>query len=462
MVHPLVKRIRKKLRPIKKFALHTLPYALATIPFYLINPFYKRLLHRSIHKRLRARTSPSQLFLVTRGDFGTLLVQLQYIREWQEQREQTTAIFLTLFAEKAIELAHLISPNTEVIAPGKFGLWMVKYLGAFRVHYGTFARVYARLAVDFPQSIIFYAQGTIPTINSIGNLYYPTFYNRYLDQLPPPSPALSKEFLEQHALVCKGSDIPFTLNEDYIKLKQSQSSGEQRRYQESDICQILSLETPYVVFNITVRDNQHSHNRKKIFNPERYNVLFDLLIAEGYTVVLQGREEQPLFKERKGFIDYARSGHTSAKHDLFLYSEAAFAVMSTTGAENFATISNTPMLGLNYVELPAMTENPRFRFFPKHYKRNGKILNWKEVLLSSAFFEYGCHPRDRELEICDLEEEEMLEALQEFLALFEQNKWEGASTEQLAFRSTLTPYHMQLYQIPGLPCQAYLTGQAKL
>jgi hypothetical protein len=58
----------------------------------------------------------------------------------------------------------------------------------------------------------------------------------------------------------------------------------------------------------------------------------------------------------------------------------------------------------------------------------------------------------------DLEAEEMLQALEEFLRLLPEpdENWWKPSKIQAQFRDILNPIHLDLYHIRGMPCDAYL------
>ena len=154
-----------------------------------------------------------------------------------------------------------------------------------------------------------------------------------------------------------------------------------------------NLEIPgkYVVLNINIKDySSKNENIRSIQNYERYNVLIDHLINKGYSVVLQGKGEQPHFSPRKGFFDYAHSIFQSIENDFLLFSGCEFYVSSKTGAEWYGLICDKPILGLNYTELSSMQPCIRFRFFPKRVKNEvGKYLSWREFLTHPVYFQMG-------------------------------------------------------------------------
>ncbi len=58
----------------------------------------------------------------------------------------------------------------------------------------------------------------------------------------------------------------------------------------------------------------------------------------------------------------------------------------------------------------------------------------------------------------DMGEEEMMDALEEFLPLLAkpEQEWINYTERQMEFKSKLTPLHMELYLSRGVPCESYL------
>lgn len=137
-------------------------------------------------------------------------------------------------------------------------------------------------------------------------------------------------------------------------------------------------------------------------------------------------------------------------------------VTGKSGPENFAMTCNIPILGLNYVELPSMQAALKMRFFPKHIKnkKTGRYLSWKELITTPLFFDIGAKKFDDQVEYLDLEAEEMMTALEEFLSLVPKpaQDWLNYTERQSAFKKTLTPLHLDLYSIKGAPCDCYLSS----
>ena len=188
--------------------------------------------------------------------------------------------------------------------------------------------------------------------------------------------------------------------------------------------------------------------------------MIDYLVNKGYFVVLQGKGEQPHFKLRKGFMDYAHGVFQSPENDLLLFSGCEFYVSSKTGAEMYGLIYDKPVLGLNYTELCSMQPNMRFRFFPKHVKdERGQYLSWRTFLTHPAYFQLGRVLSTQEtIEFEEMKEQEIIAALEEFLQLLPKprGQWLNYSPLQKEFKQMLHPGHLDLYHISGVPCDAYL------
>lgn len=220
----------------------------------------------------------------------------------------------------------------------------------------------------------------------------------------------------------------------------------------------LKFDGDFVLINLNCKDYKNKNaNRRKIVHYERYNCLIDRLIEKGLTVVLQGREEQPVFAERKGLVDYSKTTFASIENDLALYSGCYFSILSKTGPELFSMIGYTPVLGVNYTELSLMLPNGKFRFYPKHVRRShGEKLSWQEMLKDPSFFNVGDFSFGDSVEYEELSEEELLAALDEFIPLVENDTWDQMSSAQKAFRDALYPLHLDLHAVQAIPFETYL------
>ena len=103
----------------------------------------------------------------------------------------------------------------------------------------------------------------------------------------------------------------------------------------------------------------------------------------------------------------------------------------------------------------------KYRFYPKLVRdaSKGKIFSWKKHLESPHFFEIGMNTYgNSRVEYIDMEEEQMMEALHEFVPLLSrrEEEWTNYTELQNKFKARLTPLHLELYLSPGVPCESYL------
>ena len=230
----------------------------------------------------------------------------------------------------------------------------------------------------------------------------------------------------------------------------------------------MNITRPYVVLNLSSIKTSSGNiltDRRRIRHPHRFNALIDLLIEKGFDVILQGRKEQPHFRPRKHFIDYAHSKHCTPENDLALYSGALFVIAAKSGPEVFCSLFDIPLLGVNYNENALMLHNVKYRFFYKHIKGpKKKYLSWKEVLKSPLFFEFGVetiHPNSEAYIYEEMSEQELIDSLEEFVPLIDspKEKWLDYSENQKRFRQSLSPLHFDLYTCPAVPCDTYLCSE---
>lgn len=413
-----------------------------------LKPQYLRFYQEKI-----AKLSPDvQLFFVGRNDFGTQLYLLNYVKVWEETRGPTAIVILTGSFLRVRDLASMITPNTILIYPDRSSLlFPIALFGSKMIHGFIFDQIYPYLANIRPDGLnLFYLNGS-------GVTEYNSFLDRnYIQNASQHTP----QFLNAYKSVRKQFDYRWHLFEDFYEMYGAQ---ERRHWRiESNIKELLGISKPYVLLNINCKDYLGKRsNRRSIHFPERYNAVINLLIQKGYDVVLQGREEQPLFAPRLGFVDYSRGQHVSIQNDLFLYSNCEFVISSKSGIEIFASICNAPVLGLNYTELLGMQPAQKMRFYPKYIRNRttGHILSWVEHITSPSFFEIGENDYTNDsYEYIDLSEEDMVGALEEFLLLLPrpERDWTNYTPLQKEFKKTLTPLHLELFLVKGVPSDYYL------
>ena len=424
--------------------------------FPLFNFFYSPFLLSSLRNAIDKLPRGTQLFIFHRIDFGTLLVLLNYVRDWEEQYGQTAVVILSPLQKTAEELFATVSPKTKTLSPSFF---ILRLFGKITMHFKCYSKVMAKLLWEFPSTRFLYYE------NSRGNPNFPrTNYAPQLDvALTKHQDTFPPKFLEcyqKHQSTIAETHKSFFPH--YVQLHYENDIEKRRSYQ-SEVFPLLKknlgLTKQFVLLNLPMSDSS-TPSFRRICHPERYNALIDFLIEQGYEVVLQGREEQPFFTKRQGLIDYAHSIYTAPLHDLQLYSHATFAIIPSTGSEIFAQLTHLPVLNLNNSELWTAAFNPKSRFFPKKIldTRSNTLVSWQTLLTSPLFFEIAHRPSLAHFAYLELDETEILTALQEFLILLKNGQWSVLTHNQKKFKSSLTPLHLDLFLTRSLPCDCYLGG----
>lgn len=434
---------------------------LAYFIYRFFNLFYYPILRFYFLRKVKKVPRSVQLFLMTRLDFGTFPLLLHYARCWQEKRGPACVVVLTAKAHLACRMAKLICPEVQLIHFDHLLVrWIPQIFGWTTVQCITYNPIYCRLAYRWPHALYIFDQRIDANMKeSISN------YNRYFDKdLREISNKQSPEFIEAYLSVRQIADYRISVYQDWINLHYMTDLKLRYPVESRGLIDELKITGKFAVFNINTKVYLNSfQDRKRVVFPERYNTLFDYLISLGYQVVLQGRSEQPLFKPRKGLIDYSRSSCCSIENDIRLYSCCEFAVLPKSGPELLATVCNVPILGLNTVEHCAMQPNARYRFFPKHLwnRRLDRFLSWEEFLSDSCFFDLGDRNHNPDIQYVDLGEKEMLQALEEFLGLLQKPsaEWIRYAPHQQSFKSRLTPLHLDLFKIKGVPCEVFFNHQ---
>ncbi|MBS0624628.1 MAG: TIGR04372 family glycosyltransferase [Verrucomicrobia bacterium] len=355
-------------------------------------------------------------------------------------------------------MAKLICPEVQIIA---FDNWLSRLLFTlFRSEFGqyyTYNPIYAHACCRWPHALYLFDM-TFCRKN-------PVNISRYVDAFDPvlqESTPFSKPFLDTYIHVQRGYDYRRDIYQDMMKLTYN-SPSRHAKPQNSELLRQLKIDGPYVVMNLNCKDYRHKlRNNRRINHPERYNPMIDFLISKGFTIVMQGRDEQPHLAPRKGYVEYFNSPFASEENDFRLFSQCSFAVFPKTGPEVFGPICNIPVLGLNYTELAAIVPKNRCRFYPKHVfdKKSGELIHWKELLKRPCFFDVGIMSFEEGIEYIDLEEEELMQATEEFLELLPlpAESWKSYTPKQREFKSMLHPVHIDLYDVMEVPCEAYLSS----
>jgi len=418
--------------------------------FLVIWPFYFSYLYYFYSRQLSKNAGQRQLFFLALDQYGVTVPLLCYVRCWSDVRSSASLVVFTPQIELVRKLAKNICPAVQLIAPPVlFSNFVQRAFNVFARNF-VFVPLYHKLLRKYPEALY---------INETRNVSK-SVYVKHLDEIYKNRP-YDSPFWDAYVETRKVFDVRYNVAQDFFQLAKDFRGIFVDEALVQDLLSGLKVPGKYVVININVKDYSNKiQNIRRIAHFERYNVLIDYLIDKGYSVVLQGQREQPFFSPRKGFIDYAHSKFQSAENDLLLFGGCEFYVSSKTGAEWYGLVCDKPVLGLNYTELSSMQPCSRLRFYPKRVRnKEGSYLLWREFLKHPLYFQLGQSlPTQETFEFVEMEEHEIIAAVEEFLQLLQKprEQWMNYSSLQADFKKMLHPGHLDLYHISGLPCEAYL------
>lgn len=424
----------------------------------------EKLVYGPIKKKIDQLSPKTQLFLISRHDFGPLICTIHYAALWEKERGKVAIIILAQEQSFVCSLVKLVCPEATII--GCFLLRNFKFLYKNQeIFSATFQNVYSQLLIENNKAIFLW-DNQFSFLNE--NFFVIGEYVSHFDSVVKFEGQKPKRFTAAYLTFRKNYFVRKKYWDDYNNMVVSRPALESNSIIEktrNNLIREMKLTKPYVVLNLSSIKTTSGNiltDRRRIRYPHRFNGLIDTLIEKGFDVVLQGRSEQPHFKPRKHFFDYAHSKYCTPENDLALYSDALFVVAAKSGPEIFCSLFDIPLLGVNYNENVLMLHNVKYRFFYKHIKGpKGNYLNWKEVLRSPLFFEFGVetvHPNSKAYKYEEMSKQELIDSLEEFLPLIYAPKetWLDYSENQKRFRHSLTPLHFDLYTCPSVPCDTYL------
>jgi putative glycosyltransferase (TIGR04372 family) len=453
--------------PIRKWQL-----AICGWMYPLLNFFIYPIVKKHYAKALLQIPPGRQLFLISRLELGTSITQLHYASYWHHYRSPAVILLVSSRYRVVKAAAESLCPEIPTIYFDSLWLRLVIFLcGHSRVHSCLYGKIYAHFRTDCPSALYIYehTSGVFRYLTQRKNTYTSDYIQAIDPHLDSYKDTVSSDFLKAYINIRQCYDYRLNLYVDYIDLYKEKPSKVpllDLRKKSEQLKKALGFEGRYVVLNLNCKENYADPwlNRRQIQEPQRYNGLIDSLIERGYTVVVQGREEQPRFTSRKGLIDYPRSSVCSIESDFALYGGAEFAVTTKSGTEYFGPICDIPLLALELTELCCMAQNKKSRFYPKpiRQKSSGALLSWEELLKKPCFFDIGPIAHDLDIEYMNMSEEEIMRALQEFVLLVEDPAvdWMQLSAAQRTYREKLLPLHLDLFYIPGVPCNAYLASNS--
>lgn len=430
-------------------------FKVIALPLYsLFNFFYYPCVLRFYMSHVAKLAKGTEVMIMGRRDFGTHLWGLHYARMWKYARSPVCLLVFTNENAHIKQLAKVLLPEVDIVYPDRFFDHLVAILFGHQFVFSyTLMRVYAHLAIQRPDFIHIWDLADSPYAR----------YNEHLDPLlqDPTASSFNKDFLDAYKAIRAQWDYRWDTFEDSFKLNYSTSLPKIGTNQIIDrLKKDLNIDRPYVILNFNTKIYPGAFARRTIKRPEKYNCLIDALIQKGFDVVLHGRKEQPSFKARKGFIDYAKSSFCKIENDLALFVDCEFVITNKSGVELFSTMCNAPVLGLDYTELLSMQPSKKMRFYPKSLRdlSTGKIFSWQEHLAAPHFFHIGDNTYGVPIDYIEMEEEEMIEALDEFIPLVvsSTDRWVYYTETQKKFRASLSPLHLDLFLAQVVPCDSYL------
>ena len=433
-------------------------------PFYqILNLFLLPYLHRYYFRKINRISRDTQLFFMTRPDLGTCFLLMHYAQCWQKERGPATLVIFTTHMKKIVEYAKGICPDVQIIHfDNLLSRFLISIFKNELPQHFTFQPVYSYACCRWPHALYLYDR----VFSREKNLNVSCYVKQFDPILKEPWP-FSDDLLKAYLKFRRVADYRRPVFEDMIRLHHSclpkiVETPKHPVLDSRELLQRLKIEGFYVVLNVNCKLYKGGgRNNRKIHHPQRYNTLIDFLISHGFSVVIQGRHEQPTFAPRKGLISYAHTQEASPINDLKLCSNSSFGIFNKTGPLNLCMTAGTPVLGLDFVELATTDPNGRSRFFPKFLwdKKKDQYIHWKEALYRPCFYDVGCvyHEEDT-VQYVDLTEEELIAAATEFLPLISQpsSQWTDYSPLQLTYKKALHPIHLDQYELLDVPCNAYL------
>jgi putative glycosyltransferase (TIGR04372 family) len=224
----------------------------------------------------------------------------------------------------------------------------------------------------------------------------------------------------------------------------------------------LGIHGPYVTLFLRPMASDMTAPRS-IHHPENYHRAIDFLMEQGIQTVLLGTATGtrfPAVASLNGVVDYPRSGLQSLTHDLLLIQGCQFMITCNSGPSGIPLLFKTPTLWVNTVNPAYAIMVHNHRFYPKNIlKKDGSRLRWDEWLKSPALYaQHERHYREAGLQWEDLSAEQILDAVVEFKKLVDdpRDTWKTRTPRQHFFFSKTKPYHLNLYEMSGAPCESFL------
>jgi hypothetical protein len=239
---------------------------------------------------------------------------MHYAECWARERGPASLVIFTANAHILSDLCKFICPSVYIISFANISSKLITLIfkkGLYQ--YFTLNPIYAYACCRWPHAL--YLSDTPFSLMQKDNVScYVASMDPLLDGLLPFSEDFVRTYLEAREV----HDHRRSNFQDMVKLhyQHTRKKPLHPKEDESDrLLDDLKIQSPYVVLNLNCkRYADPLRNNRSIQHPERFNTLIDYLIANGFTVVAQGRNEQPRLKPRAGHIEYFNS-----KYDYLQY-----------------------------------------------------------------------------------------------------------------------------------------------
>lgn len=223
--------------------------------------------------------------------------------------------------------------------------------------------------------------------------------------------------------------------------------------------QQLNIRKPYLCLQI--RNNKIDINRSSnVLDSESYHLAVRFLIQKGYQIILIGHDA-PCFdsilssNNQDAIIQYGKSVYQSIENDLLIVSQCEFFIGCCSGPTNYAHLFKKPVLILNCTTIGLSSILFNHRFYCKSYSWiNGKELTLVDILSNPIVFSiYNQDAKNLGIELKNMSENEILEAISEFLECCEKDNydWRKLDLIQSRYRDHLSIEHMIGYYSEGVP-----------
>jgi putative glycosyltransferase (TIGR04372 family) len=189
----------------------------------------------------------------------------------------------------------------------------------------------------------------------------------------------------------------------------------------------------YVCLHVRTSDyfNDEAYSAPRNADINNYLLAIDWLVAQGICVVRLGGPEMPQLK-RKGLLDYAHSSKRSEVMDVHMVEHCMAYIGSQTGPIDLAALFEKRILTLNTLSLShCFWYRKGSLFLPKHVMLEGRRLSMKERLERQLFEISGTGHQDVLVHYQENTDEEILLAVQEFIAFPELSAMQEDFNQQL-------------------------------